>query len=137
VTVALAATVMALGTLAVLVMAPDTVGTGGATTATAMAFTTFVLFQMFNLLNSRSDRGSVFSRRTLRNRWLWIAVGAVSVLHVAVMHVGPAQRFVGVTSITPVQWLICAAVASSVLWAEEARKLVIRNRPRKCRPSIS
>jgi P-type Ca2+ transporter type 2C len=129
ITVGIAAVVMALGTLAVLVLAPDTVGTDGATTATAMAFTTFVLFQMFNLMNSRSDRTSVFNRRTLRNRWLWIAVAVVMALHVAVMHVGPAQRFVGVTSITPAEWAICAAVASSVLWVEEVRKWVVRRHP--------
>ncbi|MFY8158138.1 MAG: cation transporting ATPase C-terminal domain-containing protein [Ilumatobacteraceae bacterium] len=40
--------------------------------------------------------------------------------------VGPLQRLFLTTSISFTQWIICAAVASSVVFVEELRKLVIR-----------
>ncbi len=127
--IGVAAVTMAAGTLAVLAWAPGEALPGGTpTVAGTMAFTTFVLFQFFNLLNVRSDRTSVFHRDSLRNRWLWVSLGSVLVLQVAVTHVGPLQRLFATTSITPAQWAVCALVASSVLWIEELRKLVLRAR---------
>jgi Ca2+-transporting ATPase len=122
-----AAVIMAVGSLAVLEWAPgDTATAGTATVGGTMAFTTFVLFQFFNILNSRSDHASVFTRRTLTNRWLWVALVAVLLLQVAVVHLGPLQRLFDTTSLTVTQWLVAVAVASTVLWAEELRKLFIR-----------
>ena len=127
--VAFAASVMALGTLAVLQLAPGAEAEAGvATVAGTMAFNTFVLFQFFNILNARSDRQSVFSRFTFSNRWLWLSLGAVLVLQVGVTHVGFMQDLFDTTSITLAQWLVCVAVASSVLWLEEARKFIVRRR---------
>jgi Ca2+-transporting ATPase len=126
----LAAVTMALGTLAVLAWAPgaDTAEAGVATVAGTMAFNTFVLFQFFNILNVRSEQGTAFNRYTFSNRLLWLALGAVIALQVAVTHVGPFQRLFDTTSISAEQWLICIAIASSVLWLEEARKFIVRRR---------
>ncbi len=119
-----AALVMALGTLAVLVLAPGPDAEAGtATVAGTMAFNTFVLFQFLNILNVRSDQTTIFRRATFANRWLWMALGAVVALQVAVTHVGPMQRLFDTTSISLVQWLACAAVASSIVVVEELRKL--------------
>jgi Ca2+-transporting ATPase len=96
--------------------------------AGTMAFNTFVLFQFFNILNSRSDTLSVFRRATLHNSRLWMALGSVIVLQVGVTHFGPMQRLFDTTSISGMQWLIAVAIASSVLWIEEVRKLYIRRR---------
>jgi Ca2+-transporting ATPase len=123
------AAVMAAGTLAVLVLAPGAEPEAGmATMAGTMAFNTFVLFQFFNLLNSRSETRSVFHRDTLTNRWLWVSLTAVILLQIAVTHVGPLQRLFDTTGITAADWAVCVLVASSVLWIEEARKLVHRAR---------
>jgi Ca2+-transporting ATPase len=126
----LAAVTMALGTLAVLALAPDadTAEAGVATVAGTMGFNTFVLFQFFNILNVRSERGTALNRYTFSNWLLWLALGAVIALQVAVTHVGPFQRLFDTTSISAAQWLVCIAVASSVLWLEEARKFVVRRR---------
>ncbi|HEU5084076.1 MAG TPA: HAD-IC family P-type ATPase [Acidimicrobiales bacterium] len=122
-----AAVVMAIGTLAVLAWAPgEAPAAGTASVAGTMAFNTFVLFQFFNILNVRSDHLTVFRRATLRNGRLWLALAAVLALQVAVTHVGPMQRLFDTTSISGVQWLVSVAVASSVLWVEELRKLVRR-----------
>jgi P-type Ca2+ transporter type 2C len=128
--VGFAAVVMAVGTLAVLVGAPGPDAEAGVpTVAGTMAFTTFVLFQAFNLLNARSDRASVLRRRTFTNRHLWLSLVGVLALQVAVVHVGPLQDLFDTTGLSGLQWLVCAAVASSVLWLEEARKVVVRRTP--------
>jgi Ca2+-transporting ATPase len=91
-----------------------------------MAFNTFVLFQFFNILNVRNDRRSVFRQETLGNSYLWTALGAVITLQIGVTHWGPMQRLFDTTSISLVQWGLCVAVASSIIFLEELRKLIIR-----------
>ncbi|MGY6502422.1 MAG: cation-translocating P-type ATPase [Acidimicrobiales bacterium] len=129
VTILIAAAVMAAGTMAVLVMAPgDDPMAGVATVAGTMAFNTFVLFQFFNIMNVRSDRMSVFSTSTFSNRWLWGALAGVLALQVGATHLGWLQGLFDTTSLTLGQWAVCVAVASTVLWVEELRKLVGRHR---------
>jgi Ca2+-transporting ATPase len=96
-----------------------------------MAFNTFVLFQFLNLLNSRSETRTVFHRETLTNQWLWISLTGVILLQIAVTHLGPLQRLFDTTTITAANWAVCLLVASSVLWVEEARKLIRRTRTAK------
>jgi Ca2+-transporting ATPase len=127
VAVTISAIVMALGTLAVLEWAPgDVVKAGTPSIGGTMAFNTFVLFQFFNILNARHDTRTVFHRDTLRNRALWIALGAVVGLQVAVTHVGFLQRLFDTMSISAWQWMVCLLVASAVLWVEELRKFALR-----------
>jgi Ca2+-transporting ATPase len=114
--ISLSAIVMALGTLAILQFADDK----------TMAFNAFVLFQFFNILNSRSDTLSVFRRHTFTNIRLWIALGAVLLLQVAVTHVRQVEKLFDTAPISLGQWLIAIAVASTVLWFEEVRKLIKR-----------
>ena len=127
--VGFAAFVMAIGTLAVLIFAPGQEAEAGiATVAGTMAFNTFVIFQFFNILNARSDTQTVFSRFTLSNSMLWLSLVIVALLQVGVTHVGFMQRLFDTTSISFGQWLVCIAVASSVLWLEEIRKFIVRRR---------
>ena len=129
VAVIVSSVIMALGTLAVLELAPGAEAEAGtATIAGTMAFNTFVLFQFFNILNARSDTQSVFSRYSLSNKMLWLSLVGVALLQWAVTHVGVTQRLFDTTSISLGQWAVCAAVASSVLAVEEVRKLVVRRR---------
>jgi P-type Ca2+ transporter type 2C len=117
--VVLAAATMAAGTLAILHWAPAPV-------ASTMAFNTFVLAQFFNILNSRHDTRSVFHRDTVRNRWLWAALGAVVVLQVLTTHVPAFESLFSTTPINATHWVVCIAVASAVLWADELRKFISR-----------
>lgn len=129
VAICFASVIMAAGTLAVLALAPGAEPKVGVpTVAGTMAFNTFVLFQFFNILNVRSDRFTVFRRDTLSNKQLWLALVAVIALQVGVTHWGPLQRLFDTTSISIVQWLVCLATASSVLWCEELRKRVVARR---------
>lgn len=120
--------VMSVGTILVLVFADDIFpdSADDALFATTLGFTTFVFYQVFNLLNVRSDRHSVFSLQTFTNQAVWFAIVGVIILQIAVLNVGFLQNLFDTTSLTAPQWAFAVAVASSVLWAEEIRKAVVR-----------
>ena len=101
-------------------------GAGEIEEARTMAFTTLVLAQLFNCFNARSDRTSAF-HRLFTNRWLWAAIALSVALQVAVVEVGLLNDAFGTTPIGLGDWLICAALASGVLWATELKKLVARS----------
>ena len=52
-------------------------------------------------------------------------------LQVAVVHSPLLNAAFTTTPLSPSQWLVCAAMASTVLWASEVRKAVIRLRARR------
>jgi Ca2+-transporting ATPase len=90
-----------------------------------MAFTTLMLFQVFNLFNARSDEESAF-RGFFENRWLLAAVAFSLMLQWAVVSVPPLQQAFSTEPLTGAEWLVAAAVASSVLWAREIQKKASR-----------
>jgi Ca2+-transporting ATPase len=47
-------------------------------------------------------------------------------LQFLVLYVSPMQRAFGTVALGPADWLRCLAVASSVLWLMEAKKIVGR-----------
>jgi magnesium-transporting ATPase (P-type) len=100
-------------------------GTGGIDEARTMAFTTLVLAQLFNCFNARSDRDSAF-HRLFTNPWLWGAIALSAVLQIAVVHAPFMNEAFDTTPLDAGDWLICIALASVVLWAVEAKKLVQR-----------
>ena len=119
---------MAVGTLLVLdASLPGGLieGTGDLRYAQTMAFTTLMLFQLFNVLNARSDEHSAFDG-LFRNHWLWVAIVFSLLLHAAVIYVPLLQEAFSTMSLSARDWLLCAAVASSVLWLRELSKLVTR-----------
>jgi P-type Ca2+ transporter type 2C len=118
--------VMAIGTLAVLDAALPGGGIDGAKTlrhAQTQAFTTLMLFQLFNLFNARSDDESAF-RGLFVNGWLWAAITLSVVLHVTVVYTPVLQRAFSTESLSRGDWLLCTAVASSVLWIRELEKAI-------------
>jgi Ca2+-transporting ATPase len=116
---------MATGTLGVLAWSMDN---RTEEHALSLAFTTFVLYQVFNVFNARVETASVFSRDLFRNAKLWLAVGGVVLLQVAAVHFQLVQDVFGTTHLTLADWGLAIAVASSILWFDEARKLVLRRR---------
>jgi Ca2+-transporting ATPase len=124
--------VMAAGTLAVMdwALPGGLVTAGGARGlrhAQTLAFTTLVLFQLFNTFNARFESRGAF-HRLLANRWLWLALAISIALQVAVVYVPLLQRAFRTAPLALGDWLLCAAVASSVLWVMELKKLVMRRR---------
>ncbi len=100
-------------------------GAGSLRYAQTMAFTTLVLFQLFNVFNARSDDASAF-RGLFTNRWLWGAVIVSVILQIAVVYTPFLQQAFSTERLTAVDWVRCTAVASSVLWLGELRKLFRR-----------
>ncbi len=124
----LVGTIMAAGTLLVLDAAlPGGMieGTGSVAYGQTMTFTTLVLFQLFNVFNARSDERSAFCG-LFRNGWLWAAVAFSLLLHAAVIYVPVLQEAFSTVALSAGDWLICAAVASSVLWLSELGKAARR-----------
>ncbi len=98
-------------------------GSGDLTTARTAGFTTLVFAQLFNLLNTRSSTSSAF-RHLFVNRWLWGAVALAILLQVLVVEVPLLQVAFGTAALSPGQWLVTAALASTVLWLGEIAKLI-------------
>lgn len=122
--------VTAVGTLLVLdASMPSGVieGHGDLRYGQTRAFTTLVCFSLFTVFNSRSDERTAF-RRLFVNGWLWGAVLLSAALQVAVIYVPFLQVAFGTTALSAGDWLVCVAVASSVLWVREIGKLIARVR---------
>jgi len=90
-----------------------------------MAFTTLVLAQLFNCFNARSEYTSAF-RGIFTNRLLWLAIAVSVLLQVGVVHIPPLQAAFSTSALSLADWAMCVALASLVLWADEARKIVLR-----------
>jgi potassium/sodium efflux P-type ATPase len=100
-------------------------GDGSLDEARTMAFTTLVLAQLFNCFNARSERVSAL-RHLFTNPILWGAIAVSVVLQVAVVHVPFLQDAFDTVDLSLTRWLLCAALASAVLWLDELRKLAGR-----------
>jgi len=114
---------MAVGTLGAYAWATQS---GDAAKAMTLAFTTFVLFQFFNIFNARAEHGSAFNAQFLSNGKLWLALLVVVALQIVAVHWGPAQAIFDTVDLTLIEWAVAVAVASSTLFLEEARKLLLR-----------
>jgi Ca2+-transporting ATPase len=100
-------------------------GTDTFDVARTAGFTTLVFAGLFTAFNARSATSSAF-RGLFTNRWLWGAVALAVLLQVAVVSLPPLQVAFGTAPLDGVHWLVCAGMASVVLWVEELRKLGIR-----------
>jgi Ca2+-transporting ATPase len=116
--------IMAAGTLLVIDLSlPGGLlpGAGDVRYAQTMAFTTLVFFNLFNVFNSRSDERSAFGG-LFSNRWLWGSVLLSLLLQMAVVYLPFLQSAFSTVPLTANDWLLCAAVGSSVVWLMEALK---------------
>ena len=100
-------------------------GSGSIPYAQTMAFNTLVLFSLFNVLNARSDKQSAFVG-LFSNKWLWSAILLSLLLQIAVIYVPFLQHAFSTVSLSLRDWLLCAGIASSVLWLRELSKLIQR-----------
>jgi magnesium-transporting ATPase (P-type) len=100
-------------------------GSGDIVEARSMAFTTLVFAQLFNCFNARSDRASAF-RHLFTNPLLWGAIAVSAALQVAVVQLPFLHEPFSTMSLPARDWVVCIALASVVLFADEAKKLVER-----------
>ncbi len=88
-----------------------------------------VVFSMFNLffsLESRDRRDSVFSLSTFADRTCIVTTGASLFLLVMATVLAPCQAILKTTALDVDQWLLCAAVALSIIAVTEIRKAFLR-----------
>ena len=126
--IALAAAVIGAGTLLMLdagLPGGLIAGSGPVEYARTLAFNTLVVYQFYAVFCARSDEESVV-RGLFRNAWLWLAVAAGLALQAAVIYVPALQRAFGTVPLGAGDWLLCAAVASTVVFAREAGKAIWR-----------
>lgn len=120
--------VMALATLLTIdICLPGGLVDGAQSLASARSagFTVLVFGQLFNCFNARSETRSAFHRLWV-NRALWGAVLLSVLLQVAVVEWTVLNLAFGTVPLTLQQWLLCAAMSSTVLWLTELRKLAGR-----------
>ena len=102
-------------------------------TARTAGFTVLVFTSMFTCFSARSDTASAFTNLFV-NPWLWAAVALSVLLQVAVVNIGFLNVAFGTVPLAPDQWLLCAGMASAVLWYSELRKLASRAMAAKTAP---
>jgi P-type Ca2+ transporter type 2C len=89
-------------------------------------FTMLAVCQWFNVLNCQSATRSTLRFSIFRNRWLLGGLSLSIVLQAAVLYWPPLNELFHTVPILPADLLSIVAVASLVLWVEEARKLFVR-----------
>ena len=97
--------------------------------AQTMAFTVLCAFQWFNGLNARSYHRSLFRLGLFTNPFVLAGLTAAVGLQVLVVHWAPLGNLFHTVPLSLAEWGIIVAVASTVLWVEELRKLFHRRTP--------
>ena len=98
--------------------------------ARTLAFAAIALFQIFNVLNVRSERYSIARIGLFSNPYVLLGTSISVLAQIAAIHTGFLQTVLGTVPLTLPQWALSAGVASSILWAEEVRKLIAGKRQR-------
>jgi len=91
-------------------------------------FTVLAACQWFNVLNCQSETRSALSLALLRNRWLLGGLILGVLLQLAVVYTPVMNQLFHTVPIPGAALVQILAAASTVLWLEEARKLVSRRR---------
>ena len=115
--------VMAIGTLSVVSWAEQAHTLAIART---MGVVVFSLFNLFFSIESRDRRESVFSLSTFADRTCIVTTGASLFLLVMATVLAPCQAILKTTALDVDQWLLCAAVALSIIAVTEIRKAFLR-----------
>jgi Ca2+-transporting ATPase len=96
--------------------------------AQTVALTTMVLFQVFHVGNCRSEQRSVLALSPWSNPFLFIATAAALLVHVSALYLPPTQFLLHLEPIDLDSWVRMAVVASTILLAIEAHKILRRTR---------
>jgi P-type Ca2+ transporter type 2C len=118
-----AALLMAAGTLGVVSWAEQAHGLAVART---MGMVTFALFLLFFSIESKDDQESAFSLGTFSDKTFARTTAVSIVLLILSTALGIFHRVMNTVTLGVRQWLICTAVALSVVVAAEIRKTARR-----------
>ena len=98
----------------------------GLAIARTMGMVTFALFLLFFSIESKDERDSAFSLDTFSDKTFRITTGGSFVLLVLSTVLGIFHTVLHTVTLDVLQWLICAAVALSVVVGAEIRKAVLQ-----------
>jgi P-type Ca2+ transporter type 2C len=116
---------MAVGTLSVISWADQAHGLAVARTT---GMVTFALFTLFFSIESKDERDSAFSLNTFSDKTFRITTGGSFVLLVLSTVLGIFHTVMKTVTLDVRQWLLCTAVALSVVAVAEIRKAILRRR---------
>ena len=97
------------------------------TKAWTISLTTLAMFQWFNAWNCRSETKSLFQMDLASNKFLVGATLTVIGLQIMAVYAPFMNTILRTTPLTFMEWMIPLAVATSIIFAEELRKLIYRN----------
>ena len=117
--------VMAVGTLSLVSWAQDA---HTLPIARTMGLVVFSLLNLFFSIEAKDQRESAFSLSTFSDRTFLLTAGASLFLLVMATILGPCQAILKTTELDEDQWLLCAAVALSIIVVSEIRKAVLRRK---------
>jgi Ca2+-transporting ATPase len=115
--------VMAAGTLSLVSWAQQE---HTLTIARTMGLVAFSLLNLFFSIEAKDERESAFSLSTFSDRTFALTTGVSVFLIVAATIVEPCQAILKTTSLDEAQWLLCVAVALSIIVISEIRKALRR-----------
>jgi Ca2+-transporting ATPase len=96
--------------------------------AATMAFVTFSLCNIAIALSCRSETESAFNRDILQDRHQLMLYGLALLFVLLPTVLDFLQKFLGTTSLTTNQWLVCIAAAIGLLLVDEVIKFFLRRR---------
>jgi Ca2+-transporting ATPase len=91
-----------------------------------IVFTTIVVFQLFQCLAIRSERFSIFQIGFTTNRALILALAITVLAQLAVIYIPVMNTVFKTQALSARELLLCFAVGSTVFFAVEIEKLVLR-----------
>jgi P-type Ca2+ transporter type 2C len=114
---------MAVGTLSLISWAQQA---HTLTIAGTMGLVMFSLLNLFFSNEAKDERESAFSLSTFSDQTFILTTGVSLFLLVMATILGPCQAILKATPLDEGQWLLCAAVALSIIVASKIRKAVLR-----------
>ncbi|OLS20930.1 MAG: Calcium-transporting ATPase 1 [Candidatus Heimdallarchaeota archaeon LC_3] len=89
-----------------------------------MVFAALIVYQLIHAINT-SERGTVFTKKTLKNKWLMFSIVLGLILLLLAVEVKFFQEFLHTVDLNPIDWLIIAITSIPVLIVEEVRKKIM------------
>lgn len=123
---AIAGSVLAAGTLLLFLLEVNS--DSSIEHARTVALTTMVLYQVFHLQNARSEHRSAFAVSPLSNRLLFVGTAIAVAIHAVALYLPPTQFILQVEPVSALTWVKMIGVASTVILAVEAHKVLTRPR---------
>ena len=96
-------------------------------TAITMSFTVICLSQIVHALNQHSSTISIFSKKHLRNKYLYLAMSVSTILLAIVLFIPPIRDFFSLCNLTIFEWQFVLILSLSPLLVVELFKFLRRH----------